>query len=97
MPRHTHADAGSGSRPITAIFRTDELVPTSGLYVVVHSIHRVPRMVFLAAGHKFPGCSRCAEFLQFWLLQKKLAPSGVAVIIRDLPAEDDRAKTAIEY
>lgn len=81
----------------TVIFRTDELVPTSGLYVVVQAIHRVPRVVFLAAGHRFPGCSRCAEFLQFWLLQNAQPPAGVRVTIRSLPAEDDRATPAMEY
>jgi hypothetical protein len=88
VPSLALPDATSGRTNIS-LFDTGDLVPASGLYAIIRSVHRLPRAVFLSAGQKFPGCSLCTESVQFWLLQHADAPSGVDVSLRRLPVLDN--------
>jgi hypothetical protein len=50
------------------IFRTGMLIPSSGIYQVVHSAHRLPHEVTLLKGETFPKCQKCHEEVTFHLL-----------------------------
>jgi hypothetical protein len=84
VPSLALPDATSGRTNIS-LFETGDTIPASGLYAIVRSAHRLPNAVFLSVGQKFPGCSLCAESVQFWLLQQTDAPAGVDVSLRTLP------------
>jgi hypothetical protein len=58
-----------------AIFRTDDLVPASGIYSVFHAQHRLVKKVGLFKSELFPKCSRCSSPVLF-------------ALIRSLPALD---------
>jgi hypothetical protein len=40
---------------------TDEIIPQSGVYFVVHERHRLIRTVRLFSGDRFPRCSQCSD------------------------------------
>ena len=46
---------------------TGALVPETGVYEVLHSAHRLPDVVTLLAGQKFPRCQACTEPVKFRL------------------------------
>lgn len=47
---------------------TGIIVPTTGIYRVVHPEHRLPPNVILAGGNLFPRCSKCDAPVRFELL-----------------------------
>lgn len=49
--------------------RPGELVPSSGLYEVIHDGHRPPHKVIALRSDKFPPCRTCGEELRFLALQ----------------------------
>lgn len=55
-------------------FTSGEVVPTSGIYTVTHTEHRLPQMVTLLEGQHFPPCSKCREAVRFQLVR---AASGL--------------------
>ncbi len=54
-------------RPENQIHRVGELIPATGIYEVVHALHRASHDVTLRLGEKFPPCSRCGEDVYFKL------------------------------
>jgi hypothetical protein len=50
-------------------FRTDEIVPQSGIYKVRHRKHRLPHEVSLFRDQKFPRCAQCQNAVVFELLR----------------------------
>jgi hypothetical protein len=68
--------------------RTGYTVPSSGIYRVIHSQHRLPSEVTLLSEQSFPRCSKCAEPVYFELVRS--APSigpnqGFRVMLYELP------------
>lgn len=49
-------------------FRTDEIVPQSGIYKVLHRKHRLPHEVSLFRDQQFPRCAKCQNAVVFELL-----------------------------
>jgi len=50
-------------------FRTDEVIPQSGIYKVIHQRHRLPHEVTLLRDERFPKCARCQDEVTFMLLR----------------------------
>ena len=50
-------------------FRTDEIVPQSGIYKVRHRKHRLPHEVSLFRDQQFPRCAKCQNAVVFELLR----------------------------
>jgi len=59
-----------------AIFRTDQEIPESGIYRVMHRKHRLPHEVTLLKDQQFPRCARCQDAVTFQLIRGVL-PSEV--------------------
>ena len=49
-------------------YRTDEIIPQTGVYYVFHEQHRLIRTVRLFSGDRFPRCSKCRDQVKFELL-----------------------------
>jgi hypothetical protein len=58
------ADTGSGRTG----YETGAIVPQTGIYLVVHSAHRLPHEVVVIEGHRFPKCQKCGDAVLFELL-----------------------------
>jgi hypothetical protein len=50
-------------------YKTGEEIPTSGVYRITHSEHRLPHEVMLLRGERFPRCQRCQDTVEFRLLR----------------------------
>jgi hypothetical protein len=91
------ASAKMVKRPI---FRTDEMVPQSGIYKVRHKKHRLPHEVTLFRDQQFPRCAKCQDAVTFELVQavntetdgprRSLAP----ICVYELPVLDDEQEIA---
>jgi len=55
-------------KPLQAKFKTNQRIPVSGTYRVVHSFHRLPQEVPLVRDERFPRCSKCDEEVVFELV-----------------------------
>jgi hypothetical protein len=78
----------------TATFRTDEIVPQSGIYRVRHSSHRVPHEVTLLRDQYFPRCANCDTAVIFELVRAVLDESETAILspricLYELPVFED--------
>ena len=74
---------------------TDEVVPTTGIYSVSHTEHRLPHEVILISGDKFPRCSKCNAPVTFglvWTAKPGLEYHPVRVY--ELPDLDDEERKA---
>jgi hypothetical protein len=60
--------SGSGTSSGRNGYQTGATVPETGIYLVVHSAHRLPHEVVVIAGHKFPRCQKCGNAVLFELL-----------------------------
>ena len=82
------------------IFRTDEIVPQSGIYTVRHKKHRLPHEVTLFRDQQFPRCAKCHDAVTFELVRAVKMESdgarGLAAPIRlyELPVLDDEQEIA---
>src|SRR5579859_3275805 len=56
-------------RRLRPIFRTEERIPQSGIYEVIHSKHRLPHEVTLLRNEKFPRCAKCQDAVKFRLVR----------------------------
>ena len=80
-------------------FSTDQTVPHSGIYRVIHAGHRLPHEVTLIAGEVFPRCSKCKDAVQFEpIRQASLAQADKSfkIVVYELPVveeEDDPSTT----
>ncbi len=50
-------------------FKTGESVPVTGLYLVIHTAHRLPHEALLLRGEKFPRCGKCQDEVEFEVLK----------------------------
>jgi hypothetical protein len=77
------------------VHATGETVPTTGIYEVNHTEHRLPHEVILICGDVFPRCSKCAASVTF--IRVRPARAGFAynpVRVYELPDLDDEEKKA---
>jgi hypothetical protein len=71
-------------------FKTDGVIPQSGIYRVYHAAHRLPHEVTLLKGEKFPKCQKCSDAVTFKLLraldyQSAIKDSSWRVTLYELP------------
>jgi len=50
-------------------FKPGQTVPTSGIYCVEHSSHRLMHMATLVLNARFPRCKRCGAAVRFSLVR----------------------------
>ena len=50
-------------------FKTEMVIPHSGIYRVLHGAHRLPHEVTLLKGEKFPKCQKCSDTVTFALVR----------------------------
>ncbi|MGC2742668.1 MAG: hypothetical protein WA672_05735 [Candidatus Angelobacter sp.] len=80
------------------VFRTDEIVPQSGVYKVRHQKHRLPHEVSLLRDQQFPRCAQCQNAVMFELLravpdEAEAEIFSPRICLYELPVlEDDTAK-----
>jgi hypothetical protein len=75
--------------------RTGHLVSESGIYLVIHSQHRLPHSVTICKGETFPRCSKCNELVVFELLQAaECAFSYEPIHVFELQPVDENTETA---
>src|ERR1043166_3494160 len=51
------------------LYKTDAVIPESGIYRVTHADHRLPHEVTLRKGERFPKCQKCSTPVTFELLR----------------------------
>lgn len=79
-------------------FRTDEIIPQSGVYKVRHRKHRLPHEVSLLRDQQFPRCAQCQNAVMFELLRAVTDEADAEIpssriCLYELPViEDDTAK-----
>ena len=82
------------------IFRTDEMVPYSGIYRVRHKKHRLPHEVTLFKDQKFPRCAKCQNAVTFELVRAANTETDGArglvapICVYELPVLDDEQEIA---
>jgi hypothetical protein len=54
-------------------YKTGDVVPSTGIYSVFHSEHRLPHEVILIGGDVFPRCSKCPVGVTFALVREARA------------------------
>lgn len=83
--------------PAAKQFRCGERIPESGIYRVVHGMHRLPHEVTLLGGQLFPKCMKCEDLVYFELVRgvPDAALDGFKVALYALPASDDEEASAI--
>jgi len=74
-------------------FKTDGVIPQSGIYRVHHKQHRLPHEVTLLRGEKFPKCQKCSDAVSFKLVrplnyQSAIKDSSWRVALYELPCDD---------
>jgi len=57
---------GSGSD--SKLYRPGQVVPTAGIYKVLHRGHRDPHEASLRADETFPSCRKCGDQVRFQLV-----------------------------
>jgi hypothetical protein len=79
-------------------YHTGDLVPDSGIYRVVHSVHRLPHSVTICKGERFPRCAKCADKVVFELIRGIECPFTYEPMhVFELhPEEDERAAGAAD-
>src|ERR1700744_822124 len=82
-------------------FRTDSIVPLSGIYRVRHRKHRLPHEVTLLKEQLFPRCSKCQDGVVFELVRAVQAGTeitnnqSVRIYLYELPVFDEDQPIAI--
>ena len=70
-------------------------MPTTGIYRIIHTAHRLPHEVILVAGGQFPRCSKCDVWVSFELvLETRARFEYEPVQMYELPVVDDEVKKA---
>src|ERR1041385_8392795 len=83
------------------LYKTDAMIPESGIYRVIHAAHRLPHEVTLLKGEKFPKCQKCSDAVTFQLLRPLRYGSAVKdsawrVTLYELPVvEADRPSSKV--
>jgi hypothetical protein len=92
--------AHSRKRRERLTFRTDEVVPQSGIYRVSHRKHRLPYEVTLLRDQQFPRCSKCQNPVVFDLIPAIKAGTDVTteystrIYLYELPVIEDEQEIA---
>src|SRR5579859_3822676 len=93
--------ASSSMRSRRPSFRTDEVVPQSGIYRVRHERHRVPHEVTLLRDQQFPRCAKCHNAVTFELLRAMQWETDVStefttrIYLYELPVFEDDQEIAV--
>jgi hypothetical protein len=74
-------------------FETGSFIPTSGIYSVSHSAHKLPSEVALVKSQQFPRCAKCDVPVTFMLI-RAVHSSFHPMHIYELPVLDDEAAAA---
>jgi hypothetical protein len=72
---------------------TGDTVPETGIYRVIHNLHRLPHEAVLAKDEKFPRCAKCSNEVLFELAYA--APDlfhRLKYHVYELPVTEDDAK-----
>jgi hypothetical protein len=93
-PRPFLVKPAAAKKAEAAAFRTEEMVPQSGIYRVRHSSHRVPHEVTLLRDQYFPRCARCDTAVIFELVRAVPDESETAILspriyLYELPVFED--------
>jgi hypothetical protein len=77
------------------LFTSGEVVPSSGIYTVTHAEHRLPHLVTLLEGQRFPACSKCGEAVRFQLVRSAsgLQDRREQILLYNLPELEPDAET----
>jgi hypothetical protein len=71
------------------------MVPTTGIYRIIHAVHRLPHEVILVAGGQFPRCSKCDVWVSFELVREVRARFEYEPVqLYELPVIDDEENKA---
>lgn len=82
-------------------FRTNEVVPRSGIYRVRHKKHRLPHEVTLLRDQQFPKCAKCQNAVTFELLRAMKGEPDVStefstrIYLYELPVFEDDQEIAV--
>jgi len=82
---------------IERTFETGEFAPETGIYLVVHSAHRLPHEVVITKGQRFPKCEKCGDAVLFELLHtaSDLFPHRIQLVY-ELPAMEEDEDSALK-
>jgi hypothetical protein len=69
-PRPYLVDSSASTELGRTRYESGALVPQTGIYMVVHSAHRLPHEVVALEGHRFPKCQKCGDAVLFELLHE---------------------------
>jgi hypothetical protein len=58
-----------GAAPAEQLFRPGDEAPESGVYTVLHQLHRESHAATILKGERFPACAHCAGEVRFILLR----------------------------
>jgi len=78
-------------------YETGAIVTVTGIYLVMHSAHRLPHEVVAVEGHRFPKCQKCGDSVLFQLLHPAADLfQHMTDIVYELPVidEDEAAATS---
>jgi hypothetical protein len=76
-------------------FQTGHPVPESGIYRVIHAIHRLPHAVTICKGENFPRCAKCANLVNFELIRGVECPFTYEPMhVYELHPVDERSAVA---
>ena len=92
--------APSSMRREHPTFRTNEVVPQSGIYRVRHKKHRLPHEVTLLRDQQFPKCAKCQGEVIFELLRavtftEESVEQYPQIRLYELPVLEDEQEMAI--
>jgi hypothetical protein len=72
------------------MYETGQEVPENGFYRVEHPEHRLAEEVILAAGQRFPRCSRCSSAVRFeWARSAPRLCSRSSIVVHQMAEIDD--------
>src|SRR5690348_5495884 len=90
----------SGMRKRPSSYHTDEIIPYSGIYRVIHLDHRLPHEVTLLRDERFPKCAKCQTAVTFELVRAvALAENSLEqwpqIRLYELPVFEDEHDVAV--
>jgi hypothetical protein len=92
-------NSASGKMVKGPTFRTDEVIPQSGIYRVRHQKHRLPHEVTLLRGQQFPRCSKCRNAVTFYLVwavgTEVTTEFSTRIYLYELPVIEDKEEIAV--
>ena len=93
--RHNLVYSGSDRRSGPRTYETGAIIPVTGIYLVMHSAHRLPHEVIAIKGHRFPKCQKCSDSVRFELLHPAADLfQHVTEVVYELPEIEDAGSVA---